>query len=121
MPTPLEQNTATLEAILEAVNNLPDAGSGGSGGVETCTVSINTAGSNVSLAWSAVDSDGKVQYRAELVNLPITIYCVQGSTITFMGPTFVEALTNVTKVLEVNRGKVYRLAEGATTAIIASA
>ena len=42
MSTPLEQNTATMEAILAAVNNLPSGGGGGSGSgsVETCTVHI---------------------------------------------------------------------------------
>ena len=36
----LNQNTSTLEEILDAVNNLPEAGGGGGGSVETCLVTV---------------------------------------------------------------------------------
>lgn len=45
MSTPLETNTATMQAILEAVNALPEAGSGG-GAVETCDLVLNFFESN---------------------------------------------------------------------------
>lgn len=37
----LTTNTTSLQAILDAVNALPEAGSGGGASVETCTVNIN--------------------------------------------------------------------------------
>lgn len=42
----LTTNTADLQAILDKVNALPNAGSGG-GSVETCTVTITQIGGNV--------------------------------------------------------------------------
>lgn len=37
----IEDNTATMQAILAAVNALPEAGGGGGGGsIETCTITI---------------------------------------------------------------------------------
>ena len=36
----LTTNTTTIDELITIANNLPDAGSGGSGGVETCTVTL---------------------------------------------------------------------------------
>lgn len=38
--TDLQSNNTDLQAILNTINNLPEAGSGGSGNIETCTVVI---------------------------------------------------------------------------------
>lgn len=45
----LQQNNTDLQAILADVNALPDAGSGGGGAIETCTVKINSQGSTFKL------------------------------------------------------------------------
>lgn len=53
----LQANNEALQAILNKVNNLPDAGSGGSGGgesggvIETCTVTVNLPAGITILAW----------------------------------------------------------------------
>ena len=40
----LTQNTADLDALIAKANALPDAGSGGGGAVETCTVTVTFTG-----------------------------------------------------------------------------
>lgn len=42
----LETNTATIQNLIEKANSLPDAGSGGSGSVETCTLTTASNHSN---------------------------------------------------------------------------
>lgn len=42
----LSKNTTDLQAILAAVNALPEAGSGGGASVETCTVTISVETTN---------------------------------------------------------------------------
>lgn len=39
--TNIERNTEALQELLTIANNLPDAGSSGGGGGETCTVTFN--------------------------------------------------------------------------------
>lgn len=53
MSTPLEQNTATMEAILAAVNDLPSGGGGGS--VESCTVTVNWSMTVYSISYQSLD------------------------------------------------------------------
>lgn len=55
MATQIEKNTTDLQAILDAVNALPDAGGGG--GIETATVTIG-AGVYSSIIICYVDSSG---------------------------------------------------------------
>lgn len=55
--TKLNQNTASLQEILAAINNLPDAGSGGGGAVDTCTVTVST-NVNAAVVYSTTDGDG---------------------------------------------------------------
>jgi hypothetical protein len=44
MASTLENNTSTLESLITAINNLPDAsgGNGNNSGVNTCTVHVTT-------------------------------------------------------------------------------
>lgn len=57
------ENIAGLQSILETVNSLPDAGSGGGGTPETCTVNVN---------WVASDG-ATTQYQSE--GNPVIAYC----------------------------------------------
>lgn len=49
-------NTTDLQAVLEKVNLLPDAGSGGGTSIETCTVSI-TDNTNGTLSYYCILTD----------------------------------------------------------------
>ena len=55
MATKIEQNTTDLQAILDAVNNLPDA-SGGGANVETCTVILSANAENY---WATCYENGQ--------------------------------------------------------------
>lgn len=46
--TNIERNTEALQELLTIANNLPDAGSSGGGGGETCTVAFNLFCANAS-------------------------------------------------------------------------
>lgn len=52
-------NNTRLSALVETAESLPDAGSGG-GGVETCTVTINTVGLDVVAITITKMVDGKI-------------------------------------------------------------
>lgn len=58
----LTTNTTDLQAILDKVNALPDAGSGGGASVETCSVRVSpdTDATVNMIAYTYVEDDGKV-------------------------------------------------------------
>lgn len=69
----LTQNNTDLQAILAMANALPEAGSGGGGAVETCSIAIinnNNYGDLVKICYTAI------------INGVITSECVEGSNVT---------------------------------------
>lgn len=64
----LQTNASTIEELIEMANELPDAGSGSGGTVETCTVTITVA--NVYPNWvmyaNSASDDGFVKWSPEL-------------------------------------------------------
>lgn len=61
--TDLQTNNSSLQSILDTINNLPEAGSGGSGGVglTTCTVTIMSE-SESTIYYVSANNDGSVSY-----------------------------------------------------------
>ena len=53
MPTPIETNTATMQALLEKIAG--KAAGGGGGAVETCTVSYNDGGFGLRVIYIKAD------------------------------------------------------------------
>lgn len=87
--------TNSLQAILETVNTLPEAGSSSSGGnIETCTVTIRGVGSAyypTDVAYTTVDSDGNIVYRHDTCSTDsITITCLKNSVVTVQNNSAVE-------------------------------
>ena len=73
--TKLNQNTASLQDILVAVNNLPEAGGGGGGGgdisLETCEVIVdasNLMAPEMVVSYSAL-RDGRIEYCYARLNM----------------------------------------------------
>lgn len=78
MSTPLENNTATMQAILEAVNNFPEAGGGSGGGasVERGQFTITDNGMyEPGVSEYALTSDS-LQSSSRLT---IVLYAIQGN------------------------------------------
>lgn len=71
----IETNNTELEGILEAINALPDAGSGGGGSggggtLETCTVALSTP-ANCNLVYYTLDSNGEAVMKSLYVPFDI--------------------------------------------------
>ena len=64
--TDLQSNNTDLQSILNTINNLPEAGSGGGssgGNIETCTVTINSFAANIRFVMYVSYEDGKYVYN----------------------------------------------------------
>lgn len=59
----IESNNLDLTSILSTINELPDAGSGGGGSIETCTVNIviHSGGKVLTYGYSSVTNDNEVR------------------------------------------------------------
>ena len=90
--TDLQSNNVDLQSILNTINSLPEAGSGG-GGIETCTVTIKNTDTIVPLyidwIYAAVVTNGVImKYSAEYISLLnggtfIIENCVKNSIVVF--------------------------------------
>lgn len=89
----LTTNTTSLQSILDAVNELPNAGGGGAVSIPTCTVAItSTTGSLVMETTYTQVFDGmlSVDYRTEPFSDPmqtVSIYAVACGTLFGIGIT----------------------------------
>lgn len=73
--TQLQQHNTDLQGLIDKANVLPDAGSGGGGSLETCTVTVTFSGealgypeeSPLTLKYSKVTSSG-LEYAEHIIN-----------------------------------------------------
>lgn len=74
----LSTNNTDLASILNTINNLPEAGSGGSGGgsVDTCTVTLNsTYASNMASITATIVENGEIKIKT-VSNINSTSYTI---------------------------------------------
>lgn len=92
MSTQIEQNTTDLQAILDAVNALPEAGSGSGGAtIETCTVSIDSSVRPQEIVYLTALGEF-VYWEAEMpFDVPSPFECLCGSII-FIKSSYTMAL-----------------------------
>lgn len=79
----LQSNNTDLQSILDTINSLPEAGSGG-GSVETCTVTITSNDGSASvleaISYTTYSSDDTTYYTEIAQSLPITLTDVKCGT-----------------------------------------
>ena len=71
--TTLQINNSSLEEIITQLNNMPDAGGGSGGSIETCDVTVTD--STLNYVWVSQVIDGVItgkQYTGTVSNTPIT-------------------------------------------------
>lgn len=77
----LQQNNADLQSILDGVNALPDAGSGGGASVETCTVNVVYGNRDIYLGYTSyTDGEGIVPTWTQIPE-PCSIKVLKNSII----------------------------------------
>ena len=123
--TDLQSNNTDLQTILDAINELPEAGSGGGVTNETCEVTISGVSSSyypVNVAYTSVDNSGKVIGVNQTVSTsPVTITCVKGSTLTVKYKSsfnVTSSTTNASLLFYASTVGVYKLDDDAITATI---
>ena len=94
MSTKIEQNTTDLQAILDAVNALPEAGSGSGGGsVETCTLEIIADAPVMTTKIAYLDGNNAIcelEVSPTDLMLGITISCKANSFVLADAPIFAD-------------------------------
>lgn len=100
----LQSNNTDLQAILETINNLPEAGGSGGGGIETCSVTISWFNDNTYEPFDIYYSDGSgsvCNIKTATAQYNGTLTCVKGSLIymstcaTASGVQYIQVSSNI--------------------------
>ena len=112
----LQNINTSLQSILDTVNALPDAGSGGGGNIETCTVEIiSQSGSAFAYGCNVINADGEKESIGEDFNTDFvtSIENVECNSIFGMLCTNVDFLgyttTNATMVASRGGSAIFRI------------
>ena len=96
----VQTNNTNLQTILDTVNALPNAGSGGGGGaVETCTVTINNVGNRLRLEYTTVEN-------GEIIGKSVMLGRMEDSLIITMIKNSVLSVINIGDIEDGSSGNI---------------
>lgn len=77
----LSGNTEKINELLSKINALPEAGSGGGGAIESCTVTWYDYGTGVFLIYTKPDLTSGMFQQGEFVSKTVSFTVAKGSTV----------------------------------------